>query len=279
MIGEIILFNLNTLCKKINMPNEVTDKIISIESTLDSNAIKIPMAKFQNRDTWMDGVKELRELLGQDTCGFKMLTCMLIAGIFTYYRYIEKNIAEEIFYDTFGCFSRFVNEHMVSYGTYGFDRDWWTCRQIAMQEFRIGELEYEMVSVEGQNVISVHIPSDTKLTKRNCLSSYRNAKVFFAKYYPQYNYDKFRCNSWLLSPNLKDVLKENSNILEFQKAFDIVGSNPEETEFMEWVFKNPNLSLDKLPANTSLQRNLKVYLKNGGKIGSAFGYLTENAFE
>lgn len=275
----MILITLNTLCKRINMPNEVTEKILSIEQGFELDSLKVHMAKFQNRSMWMDGIKELREIFAEDINGFKMLTCMLISGIFTYYSYMEKNIAEEIFYDTFGCFSRFVNEHKVSYGSYGFDRDWWTCRQIAMEEFRIGELEYEMVSAEGKNVISVHIPSDAKLTKRNCKNSYDNAKTFFAKYYPNYIYEKFRCNSWLLSLNLKDVLPEDSKILQFQKAFDISNFDSESSEFMEWVFKNPNLPLEGLPEDTSLQRNIKVYLKNGGKIGCATGYLRGNAFE
>lgn len=267
------MIKLNELCEKINMPKEVTAKILSIEPTLELNCIKYYMDKFQNRATWMDGVRELRKIFSEDPYGFKMLTCMLIAGTYTYDKYMKKNINENIFYDTFGCFSRFVNEHMVSYGTYGFDRDWWTSRQIAMQEFRIGELEYEMVCREDENVISIHIPSDANLTKEHCKKSYEDAKVFFAKYYPEYVYEKFICDSWLLSPNLKDVLNEDSNILKFQSAFNIVSFDTEEKEFIEWIFKNPKLSLDELPEDTSLQRNLKVYLKNGGTIGAAFGYL------
>jgi len=270
---------LNNLCEKINMPYEVTEIILSIGQNLELDSIKIQMDKLLKRATWSDGVDELREIFDEDASGYKMLTCMLIASVSTYEKFREKDIDEEVFYNTFACFSRFVNEHMASYGSYGFDRDWWTPRQIAMEEFRIGELEYEMVSVEGQNVISIHIPSDSKLTKENCKRSYKEAKIFFSKYYPEYVFDKFICDSWLLSPNLKNVLANDSNILQFQSGFELIKVNSDDMEFMEWVFKDHKLPLDELPEDTSMQRKLKGYLKNGGKIGSAYGYLRENAFK
>lgn len=267
------MLNLRSLCEKIDMPGEVIDMVAAIEKNLDLNSVHSSMDKLNERLTWMEGVEELRLAFSEDNNGLKMLTCMLCSSILTYDRYQKMGIDDKIYFDTFACFSRFVKEHKESYGTYGFDRDWWTPRQIAMQEFRIDELEYEMVCEEGRNMISVHIPSNADMDKVKCLSSYHKAKDFFAMYYPDYQYEQFFCDSWLLSPNLKDVLTSGSKILSFQSAYEIIKFDKDATEFMEWIFKNPDLPLEELPEHTSLQRNLKEYLKNGGKIGGAVGYL------
>lgn len=272
------MLDLKQLCSGINMPEEITEKVLSISQNFNYQALKIPMDKFEKRDTWMEGLEELRKVFGEDAGGFKMLSCMLTKSLTIYNKYAEKQLSDELFYATFGCFSRFVREHKVSYGVYGFDREWWTPRQIALQEFRIGELEYEMVLEEGQNVISIHIPSDAKLTMEKCKHSLEDAKLFFAEYYPDYSYEKFICDSWLLSPNLKEVLGIDSMILYFQNAFEIVSFAPEDDSYMEWVFKNPKLSIDEVPQDTSLQRKMKSYIKSGRKIGSALGYLKENGF-
>ena len=123
------------------------------------------MELFYSRDTWMDGVYALRN-----------------------------GIDEKIFTETFKMFPRFVREHKESFGEYGFDRGFWICRIIAMEEFRLTEVQ------------------------------------------------------------------------------------PEDTEYITWIFKKPGGSIDELPGHTSLQRNIKQFLKNGGHIGSAKGILADEDF-
>lgn len=64
-----------------------------------------------------------------------MLTCMLEASRKTYEDYKNLGIDGKIFTETFKMFPRFVREHKESFGEYGFDRDFWICRIIAMEEF------------------------------------------------------------------------------------------------------------------------------------------------
>jgi len=86
------------------------------------------------------------------------------------------------------------------------------------------------------------------------------------------------CNSWLLAPALKYVLPENSKILQFQKSFDIDHVDLDSLGFMDWVYGSKDIPLEELPEDTSLQRNLKPYLRNNGKIGWASGKLISNPF-
>ncbi|MDO4298225.1 MAG: acyltransferase domain-containing protein [Lachnospiraceae bacterium] len=245
---------------------------------------EIPQARFPvdmiyHPETWDQGLKELREALGEDTDGIGMLTCMLLCTLRTYEDYRRLGISEQIFVDTMKCFPRFVGEHMASYGRYGFDRSFWTPRQIASRLFRIGELEYEMTVEEGKKVISIHIPSDAVLVREKLHDSYLCAKNFFAGKFPDYGSAEMVCESWLLAPELKYVLPEQSRILEFQKEFRLTEVAYGDNEYLEWIFKRRDIPLEQLPENTSLQRNLKKYLISGGKVGIGFGYLKEPAFD
>lgn len=245
--------NLITLCNGINLPEEVSKDIIKINDNLDYTLLKTVSDKLLYRPTWQEGLAEAKNILGKDKNGLKMLTLQLSIGLDTYKRYEERGIREEIFIDTFKCFSRFVREHMISFKSYGFDREWWTPRQLSMEEFRLGELEFEVEKWKEETVISVHIPSDAKIAKENCLKSYNHANEFFLKYYPDIEYRYFICDSWMLSPGLKEVLPSDSRILQFQQEFMIEAWNKETLSYMRWVFKNDNLSIEEMPEDTSLQ--------------------------
>lgn len=173
------------------------------------------------RATWDAGREEIKKALGEDTKGIKILTCVLKCGMKTYENYLSHGTEEEILIDTMKCFQRFIEEHRVSYGTFAFDRDFWTARQISGNLLRIGELEYELVQEKDKKYISIHIPPDTKMTGKKFWDSYEKAKEFMKKFFPEYQDADVVCDSWLLSPALQNVLPENSNILRFQKAFMI----------------------------------------------------------
>ena len=87
------------------------------------------------------------------------------------------------------------------------------------------------------------------------------------------------CESWLLSPVLKDLLPPDSRILRFQRVFDLTpGSGDEREAVLQWVFRltpsqQQGVSLDALPENTSLQKNLKRFLLSGGVFTAAGGPL------
>lgn len=272
------MLTVKEICKKIDLQPEMADRVVEFDSGFRYTIHEKSLTKLFDRHTWDEGREELKKTFGKDEDGVKMLTCMLHCAAKTYDNYVRLYIGENVFIDTFRCFTRFVQEHYDSYGTYGFDRDFWTPRQLALEEVRLGELEYEMVTEDGENFISVHIPSDAVMKKEKLRESYKQAKDFFRIYFPAFADVKLICNSWLLSPFLKGVLPAGSNILEFQKSFTIGDVEPDSMEFVQWVFKNPKLALEDFPEDTSLQRSLKAYLKEGGKVGEAKGILVKEPF-
>ena len=62
--------------------------------------------------------------------------------------------------------------------------------------------------------------------------------------------------------------------MQFQNFFEIINFNEDSKDFMDWLFmKDQNSSIESLPENTSLQKNVKKALLEGKKIGSAFAVL------
>lgn len=279
--------SLREFCSKLEMPKEVTEKILALykelKETQNWEEIEEVMTQLFHEETWETGVKELRETLGEDSQGLKMLTCMLDCGLKTYLLYQKWGISDEIFIDSLKCFSRFVREHHESFGIYGFDREWWTVRQLSGKLFRIGELEYEFKenrkNGKEQRYISLHIPSDANLELEAVHRSYRLAGIFVRQYFPAYIHAKIRCSSWLLAPALRDVLPSNSKIIRFQKEFVIQHVEEESDSFMQWVYKRTDIPQEALPEETTLQRNLKQYILAGRKVGEGAGYLSEKIFQ
>ncbi len=262
------------LCRAIEMPEEVTECVVEIEAGIRNEAAEKAMEKLFIPETWMEGLAELKRCLGEDERGFKMLAGMLYCCRKTWRFYEEHGISGQIFVETMKCFSRFVREHKESYGVYGFDREWWTVRQLSGRLFRIGELEYEMRTEGGKAVIDLHIPSDARLERERVVLSIRQGQAFLEEKFPEYGGAKMQCHSWLLSPTLKKVLLPGSNILAFQELFDIeILGEDKEGEYKVWVFKRPDLLLTDLPEDTSLQRRLKGFLLSGGEVLEARGYL------
>lgn len=258
------------LCRKINMPEEVTRKLVEIHGTLEV----LPCQDLLMQEgSWSEGLEQLKEALGEDDGGFKCLCCMLRCALRAKEEYDRLGISEEIYVDTMGAFSRFVREHMESYGSYGFDRSFWTTRQVSAKLFRIGQLEYELTTQEGERVVSLHIPTDVDLRPEVLRPSVKEGLAEFYRLFPDYEGKKVCCHSWLLSPLLKDFLPENSNILRFQELFDLEPEGIPGNGVVLWVFKNPRLPREEYPENTSLQRKLKRFFLEDGQFLEGRGLL------
>lgn len=203
-----------------------------------------------------------------------VLACLLLAAARAYEEYVRLGISEEVFADTMHCFPRFVKEHRALTGEWGFDRGWWAWRAACLRLFRIGALEYELLSGE-KRALSLHIPSDASLDPEACRFSHEAARAFFAAHFPACARAPVMCSSWLLHPALKELLGGESNIVRFQSLFDIVRVDDEDTSYRAFVFRRADGNIADYPEKTSLQRRLKEHLLQGGRMGSALGIRKE----
>lgn len=217
-------------------------------------------------------------------------------------RYKEKNISEEIFFDTMNDIKIWIDDHKARTSEDGLYELHWIMHHMNLNIFKLGRLQYQKlfwffktpydkngVKISfGDKIINMHIPRGEKLDIEACCESLQMAKDFFAEYFPEYPDNKFMCHSWLLYPHNKDFMPADSNILKFAEFFDIVEEKETPQQTYLWLFgvklKNPDLMknkketgnygfIDKLPQNTSLQKSTVEYIKNGGTFGDALGVI------
>lgn len=252
---------METLCELICLPDEVTARILAVPEIPDGL-----LRPLRTPGQWEAGRAALKAHLGEDPEGFATLAAHLQCALRTHERYRERGVSDDIFIETMKCFTRFAGEHLESFGRYGFDRDFWTVRQLSAVLFRIGELEYELR--DGR--IHLHIPSDAVLEMSRLRASWEAARAMLGK-------GEMVCHSWLLSPDLPGLLDEDSRILTFQRNFEIHSPAPDDS-FRQWVFRNPDLPDGALPEDTTLQRRLKAFLLAGNTFHDARGRLNDDPF-
>lgn len=258
---------LSSLISRIHMPAEAAEKIPAVEGFAQEAALLHGVATFE------EGAEKLHELLAPDGDGFQILSVMLREAAVSEEEYRRRGIPETIFLDTMAAFTRFVEEHRRAYGYYGFDRWWWTGRQISLKLFRVGLLEYELCETDGKREVSVHIPSGMPLAEGAVDSSLDAARAFMARYFPAYADAPYTCFSWLLAPVLKRLLPADSRILRFAARFDILAEDGEREDYKTFVFGRSDIPPEGFAEDTSLQRAVKRHVLGGGKVGSAYGVL------
>lgn len=151
----------------------------------------------------------------------------------------------------------------------------WGSRFMKGHIIEVGSLQYELKTdfYNGEDVIFVHIPRNADFSKEALDYTFKNARRNVNKYLTTNNY-KFMTESWLLSPELKSMLKSDSKILYFQNYFDLIEVKENVSDFLNFVFNSPMADdYNSLPSETSLQRNLKEKLLIGEKLHIGIGIL------
>ncbi|MBQ9514772.1 MAG: DUF5596 domain-containing protein [Ruminococcus sp.] len=266
---------IQALCDKIQLQPEIKSSVIEFANDFDFSSVDKQLKLFRNYEKMSEALSELQIVLGKDTDNIKILACMLKASADEYEIYMEKDISDDIYFSTMKCYTRFIDETFKMTGKLYFDRYWWTIRQAGFHLFRIGELEYEMKHIDGDIVIGIHIPSDADFSPSAIDASLARARQFFATNYPELLNAEYRCHSWLLDSQLKGMLNESSNILNFQNRFEIFDEGEVGTDFIEWLYNTKSTDYAVLPENTSLQRKMKEHLLSGGVIRNAYGRIKE----
>ena len=152
-----------------------------------------------------------------------------------------------------------------------------------LTRFRLGRLHFEVVKMpfdykdvckKGETVLSCHIPASGPLLMEDVEKSFKMAYDFFKVSGPMV----VVCSSWLLYPRFyEEVFKKGSNLSKFYELFDVVESKERAITADAWrVFGTLETDLDKLPQETTLQRNLLAFLKAGNSMGGGYGVLVRN---
>lgn len=226
---------------------------------------------YRDLDLFYEEVKQRKDFRQVFLYCYSKMACEV------YDRYCERGISRQIYRDTFYDLTLWCENCYKAYGEYGIAQYDWFSRHLNLCLFRLGRLQFERMQSlwdiqtrhgaihRGDPVISVHIPQGERLDVAACRDSFEQAERFWGKS------DGYLCHSWLLYPGLQKIMKPGSNILQFQKLFQIVAEDFETREAEERIFGEVEMNPEDYAEDTSLQRAAKKYLVSGGKLGSGLG--------
>ncbi len=269
------------ICTAIELPEPVTEAVLGLLPRLDRPDIIALAGGLTEPDTAKEACTALRIKLCPDPDGYKILTVQLATLSLLPARLEKMGLGMDVFLATARVFTRFVDEHMASFGRYGFDRSWWTWRQTAGLVVRLGALEFERIDRydgpefaglhKDQPVIGLHIPGGAKLSDGSIAASLSRARALWPG-------RPVVCFSWLLAPALEDLLPEGG-IRSLRRIFTPGPAAPDNDDFVQWIFCDPSLAPQQWPEDTRLRRAVKAYVLSGGQIGAGWGIAREKNVE
>ena len=145
----------------------------------------------------------------------------------------------------------------------------WGTYFINVRLVEVGRLQYEYVD---KNIVRIHIPSDEKLEVLKVMHSIACSADMIKRYFkieePQYV-----CDSWLLSPEIHQLVSKDSNIYQFYELFDVSQGYDCIRDIFDFVYQTTECDYHYLAEDTSLQRAIKKYLLDGNHIYLGSGIL------
>ncbi len=145
----------------------------------------------------------------------------------------------------------------------------WAAYFINTKLIEVGRLQYE----KCENYIKIHIPSGDKLQIDMVLDSINKSKQEIEKYFNVKN-PEYRCDSWLLSNQINDIIDKNSNIAKFYNLFEVKDGSDATKDILNYVFNVQDSSnYNDLVEDTSLQKLLKQQLIKNKEMKIGLGKL------
>ncbi len=138
--------------------------------------------------------------------------------------------------------------------------------------------EWSPVFSENDDIIAVHIPYGGKLDREICRKSYADAREIFARCYPEHDFKCFLTACWMLSPELKNILPPESNILAFSEPYMIfpVKSQAHDAFFYVYGIEAASVSeidIENLPETNTLTRGVKNSALEGKYVYEFGGFM------
>ena len=120
--------------------------------------------------------------------------------------------------------------------------------------------------------LGLHIPESGPLTPEAIDESLGLARDFFPRHFPDEEYRIATCGSWLLDPQLAEYLPADSNMVRFQRRFqlapDLVDAG---IEIFRFVFRRIDAELDELPQDSTLERAVVAHVRAGRVVARPQG--------
>lgn len=200
--------------------------------------------------------------------------------------YEERGLSEELFEDNIRDIEVWAEDFRSKSGKRGISpcHFQWIEDILELRIVKLGRLQFEAADsaspffadafpYESDTLyLHVHIRAKEDFSPRFCDASYERAASFYRDMGYRFRRICFLCDSWLINPDLQDLLSPESNILHFQSRYTLLSHDDRNRQAEERVFGFLSEDPSSYPENTSLQRNLKSALSRGRIFGTAKGF-------
>ena len=112
-----------------------------------------------------------------------------------------------------------VSVHRRTYGAFGLHTQGWLVCVWSGAYFWLGRLAFNLTRLDGRWVIDTHIPESGPLTPGSVDDSFARAREVFGTHFADLPAEEAHCRSWLLDPQLAEVLPGESNMVRFQRRW------------------------------------------------------------
>ncbi len=257
------------LAEKIELSQETTEKL---QSLINKSSARIYRVAVKCRTKGFQCLRGKPQMF--------VLAVILKLAVDVKAEYDKAGIDEKIYYDTMSDIKIWCDKTdgkgLKNYG--------WLKNHVSFGLFRLGRLQFQPYECKnktllyaklpfgyGEKLIYVHIPEGESLDEEKCRAAFETAKDFFGRFFPQYDYGYFFCESWLLFDGNRDFMSKDSNILKFMSLFDICYSVKFDGQAIERIFGKRRLFKRNYSEKTSLQRSAKQYMLSGKQLGIGIG--------
>ena len=146
---------------------------------------------------------------------------------------------------------------------------------VAKETITLDKSAWELCLSESDPVLRIHIPPGGNFDRKTLADTYARTREVMANCYPDKPFKAFYCTSWLMSRDLHEVLKPESNILGFQADYTPIPLQGGDATTFSFVFGDTAITREQvpsLPENTSLQRAIKKRYLDGEYIRQGAGF-------
>lgn len=258
------------IARKIQLPKEI------FEAVYHAQPLDVPLDPENPRN-----MLEALEAFAEQENGLRILRFYLEWAVKLKEQYDAIGIPEQVFWDGMKDLAIWAEDYYAKHGVPGFAEWGWVATTLSLKIFRLGRLQFEPMELdaaivcnghtypEGTMVLNVHIPAGQPLDVAQVRAAMDYAPVFFDTYFRK-TFTLFHCHSWLLSPQLKELLPEESRILQFQNLFSVCQVD-QERQAEERVFGFAADDPATYPEETSLQKKMKAAILAGKSFGMGCG--------
>lgn len=266
------------LCEKINLPEQES---LAAQQYIQSNCDSVNLCANKMRKGKLNCLKKLSPVA--------RLASTLVAATKAYDDYLSLGICDDVFFDTMSDIRVWCENDRQRYSRTGLENIWWLSKHVRLKIFKIGRLQFEFSRFYflptttlsqfakcpyrlGEKCLTVHIPQGAPLLFEQCKESIKNAKAFFAKYFPDFSFRAITTHTWLLNPDFAKVLSDKSNIVKFASLFTVCGYSRDTDMNARRVFGYGTAREDYVPFNALSLYTLER-LNKGKPLYSYLGYL------